>query len=205
MKIETVIKQIEQNVPLEQFLDELHIILKSGPSIFAIQKAVPAKLGRSAISSMLDYWAPGYTDFTAKERRKFATEIWPIVHLQKGATTKLYDPSHPLFKHFTRTNFINFHGQKGSAKKRGIPFEFDFLGWLTWWLTTGKFDQRGVFDHSYQMCRIGDTGSYHPDNVYCATGKQNRDAFHKDYVAVSNGPGSGRRGNRWEKRQNTTI
>lgn len=203
MKIETIIKQIEQSVPLEQFLDELHIILKSGPSVIAIKRAIPAKLGERVIAQMLDYWAPGYVDFTALERKRFAADVWPIIHLQKGPTTKLYDPKHPLFKHFTTTNFTNFHGQKSSAKKRGIPFEFDFLSWITWWLSTGKFDQRGVFDHTYQMCRIGDTGPYSPDNVYCATGKENRDAFHKNYVAVSNGVKRGII--HWEKRNNSTI
>lgn len=198
MKIETIIKQIEQSVPLDQFLDELHIILKSGPSVGAIKKAISANLGVRAIGQMLEYWAPGYTNFTASERRRFAADIWPIIHLQKGPTTKLYNPKHPLFKHFTTTNFTNFHAQKSSARKRGIAFEFDFLSWLVWWLSTGKFDQRGVFNYSYQMCRNNDQGPYSVDNVYCATGKQNRNDFHNDYVVVSN---SDRRGiDHWEKR-----
>jgi hypothetical protein len=190
MKIETIIKQIEKSVPLEQFLDELHIILKSGPSVGAIKKAISADLGAVAIGQMLDYWIPDYTNFTAKERRRFAADVWPVIHLQYRPIVKMYDPTHPLFKHFTKINFINFGAQKQNARKRGIPFEFDFLSWLTWWLTTGKFDQRGVFNHSYQMCRMGDTGSYHPDNVYCATGKENRNDFHNDYV-LENGVGAG--------------
>jgi len=182
MGVAAVVRQIEKQMPLNQFLDELHIILQSGPTTTKIRREISAKLGMQAINIMLDSWYPGYSNFTVQERKKFAVETWPVIHLQHNPATKLYDPTHPLFKHFTSTNFMNFHGQKGSAKKRGIPFEFDFLGWLTWWISTGKFDQRGVFDHSYQMCRIGDTGSYHPDNVYCATGKQNRKDFHKNFV-----------------------
>lgn len=205
MKIETIIKQIEKSVPLDQFLDELHIILKSGPSIPAIKKAISADLGVGAIGQMLDYWAPGYADYTAKERRRFAADAWPILHLQKGPTTKLYDSKHPLFKHFTNTNFMNFHGQKSSAKKRGIEFEFDFLSWLVWWLSTGKFDQRGVFNHNYQMCRIGDQGPYSVDNVYCATGKENKDEFHANFIKIGHGTGSGQGSGEFIERNNKSA
>lgn len=190
MKISTIIRQIEETLPLEDYLEQLHTALKYGPSIPALKRILPGELGTKALGDMLEYWAPGYADFSAAERKRFATEQWPVIHLDKGPSTKRYDPQHPLFKHFTHTNFMNYHGQKSSAKKRGIGFEFDFLSWIVWWLSTGKFDQRGVFDHTYQMCRINDEGPYKPDNVYCATGRENRADFHKQYTA---GLGTGKK------------
>ena len=88
--------------------------------------------------------------------------------------SKLYNPDDEWFKHYTTTNKQNYHGQKSNAKKRGISWEFSsFEEWLLWWLQTGKFNQRGVYGHTYHMCRVHDTGPYRWDNVYCDTGANN--------------------------------
>jgi len=87
-----------------------------------------------------------------------------------------------FFKHHTKTNKVNYYAQKSMAFKRDISWEFNsFEEWLLWWLQTGKFDQRGVTNEHYQMCRIGDTGPYSPSNCYCATGKENRDHYWQEH------------------------
>lgn len=79
------------------------------------------------------------------------------------------------FKHYTPKNILAYNAQKSMAKKRGVGWEFNsFEEWLLWWLQTGKFDQRGVNNEDYQMCRINDTGPYRWNNVYCDTGKNNK-------------------------------
>ena len=49
--------------------------------------------------------------------------------------------------------------------------------WIVWWINTGHFDERGVKNHQYQMCRINDIGPYSWDNVYCDTGKNNKEDY----------------------------
>tara|TARA_R110002126_G_C10455223_1_gene499884 strand:+ start:114 stop:875 length:762 start_codon:yes stop_codon:yes gene_type:complete len=101
-----------------------------------------------------------------------------IKSLEEQTDKKKYNSNDLFYKHFTKTNRVNYNAQKSMAKKRGISWEFNsFEEWITWWLQTGKFDQRGVTNECYQMCRIGDAGPYSPSNVYCDTGKQNKDLY----------------------------
>jgi hypothetical protein len=98
-----------------------------------------------------------------------------VESIEEDNAKQKYDQNDPFYKHYTKTNRMNYNAQKSMAGKRGISWEFNsFEGWITWWLQTGKFDKRGVTNDAYQMCRYGDTGPYSPDNVYCATGKQNK-------------------------------
>lgn len=85
-----------------------------------------------------------------------------------------YDATHPVFKHYTRKNAVNFYGQKSMAKKRKIVFNFTFDEWINWWLNTGHFHERGVHNDKYQMCRYDDSGPYEPSNVYCDLGMNNK-------------------------------
>jgi hypothetical protein len=102
-----------------------------------------------------------------------------ITSLEVQGFKKKYNPDCSFYKHFTDRNKMNYAGQKSQALKRDIGWEFTgFEEWLVWWLGTGKFDQRGVTNEAYQMCRYNDTGSYRPDNVYCATGKENKELYH---------------------------
>ena len=102
-----------------------------------------------------------------------------ITSVEAQGFKKKYNPDCTFYKHFTDRNKQNYAGQKSMALKRGIGWGFSgFEEWLVWWLSTGKFDQRGVHNEAYQMCRYNDTGSYRPDNVYCATGKENKDLYH---------------------------
>lgn len=71
-----------------------------------------------------------------------------------------------------------YERQRYNALYRGIPWEFTYETWLEWWKSTGKLAERGRKSHEYCMCRIGDSGPYSPDNVFCATNADNnRDAF----------------------------
>jgi len=85
-----------------------------------------------------------------------------------------YDATHPVFQHYTRKNAVNFYAQKSMAKKRKITWNFTFDEWILWWLNTGHFQDRGVHNYKYQMCRYDDNGPYEPSNVYCDTGKNNK-------------------------------
>lgn len=60
-----------------------------------------------------------------------------------------------------------------AAKKRGIDFLLTFDQWLSWWQDTGKLELRGKRRGEYQMCRIGDTGPYSIENIYCDTVSNN--------------------------------
>ena len=85
-----------------------------------------------------------------------------------------YDANHPIFKHYTRKNQVNYFGQKSMALKRKIEWHFTFYNWIKWWESTGHFGERGVKNNQYQMCRFNDVGPYNPNNVYCDLGINNR-------------------------------
>ena len=86
-----------------------------------------------------------------------------------------YNPNDHWFRHYTAKNRLAYNAQKSMALKRGVGWEFhSFEEWLLWWLQTGKFEQRGVHNHEYQMCRKLDQGAYSWDNVYCDTGENNK-------------------------------
>jgi len=87
---------------------------------------------------------------------------------------KQYKKDDPIYCHYTRRNSVNYAGQKSMAKKRGVEWHFTFESWIEWWVNTGHFHERGILDTDYQMCRYNDTGPYSIENVYCATGKENR-------------------------------
>ena len=62
-----------------------------------------------------------------------------------------------------------FNSQKQSAKKRGIEFDLTFDQWISWWMSTGHFEDRGKTVGKYQMCRFNDSGAYDLNNIYCDT------------------------------------
>lgn len=78
--------------------------------------------------------------------------------------------------------------QKNTAKRRGIPWLFDFEMWVLWWednLGPDWFKNRGRKSGQYVMARKGDKGPYHPKNVDCAVSNshsseavQRRKAWH---------------------------
>jgi hypothetical protein len=177
MKISTIINRIKTESDLETFLNYLETAMNQGTPLGVMASQAPISIGVKTLIQLLDLWYPGYAELPMPEKRQWVLTHYPLIHRDKNWRTKLYDPDHPIFKHFTHYNGVNFHGQKSMALKRGIEFKFDFLSWIVWWIQTGHFDQRGVGNDDYQMCRKGDIGPYNWDNVYCDTGKNNKDAY----------------------------
>ena len=174
MKLDTILKRIEEQSTIEDFMKYIESKLIEGTTVGIIAKNSPVKMGGSAITQLLDLWYPGYSELSVPEKRQWKLTQWPTIYVERKQYLRLHDADHPIYKHFTYKNAMNFHGQKTSAKKRNIDFQFDFLTWIFWWINTGKFDQRGVHGYEYQMCRKGDIGPYHWDNVYCDTGDNNK-------------------------------
>jgi hypothetical protein len=60
---------------------------------------------------------------------------------------------------------------KKNAKIRGIEWRFTKEEWYEWW--GDDIHKRGSKAGCLQMCRHGDTGPYHPDNVSKKTIEEN--------------------------------
>jgi hypothetical protein len=74
-----------------------------------------------------------------------------------------------------------FRMHKESAARRGIPFQFDYEEWVAWWerhLGPEWGQLRGNKLGQFAMCRKGDSGPYHPDNVMCLTVSENTRMAH---------------------------
>jgi hypothetical protein len=63
-----------------------------------------------------------------------------------------------------REHYIVFNNQRQNAIKRGISFEFTYDTWVDWW--GADIVNRGKGKGKLCMARKGDTGPYHPDNVF---------------------------------------
>lgn len=79
---------------------------------------------------------------------------------------------------WTRTDkapegWSEFMTQRRTARRRGIRFEFTFVGWWAWWQVDGRWARRGRESGGLVMARKGDVGPYSPENVYCATHAEN--------------------------------
>jgi hypothetical protein len=73
-----------------------------------------------------------------------------------------------------RTKFTN---HRSKAKHRGIEFKLTFNDWKLIWLTSGKWEQRGIRKGQYVMSRVNDVGPYAIGNVFIQTsGGNNTDA-----------------------------
>ena len=91
---------------------------------------------------------------------------------------------------FTDSAEHKFNIQKAGAKVRNIAWDLTFKEWNTWWLQQGidKNNPNSSFDGDQPcMCRIGDSGAYSLDNIYCATRRQNAidNRKNKKYVTRS--------------------
>ena len=77
---------------------------------------------------------------------------------------------------------LRFREHRKGANSRGISFQFTFEEWYNWWLSNGvdRNIPRANNGSTLCMCRYGDTGPYHPSNVYCATKSQNNIDAHKN-------------------------
>lgn len=179
MKISTILNKIENSTDMNTYLEYIEECLKKGMTSKCIGKNGPVTFSQGVMNQLLDTWFPGYSELSVPERRLWILKEWPIMQLEMRATKKsgLYNPTHPVYKYFDRFHMQAFVSQRHRAKCRGIEWHFDFLTWIVWWIQTGHFNQRGVTNGDYQMCRIADTGPYSWDNVYCDTGKNNKQLF----------------------------
>jgi hypothetical protein len=72
--------------------------------------------------------------------------------------------------------WAGFSQQRRDAKKRSIPFEFEFSDWLMFWVRSGHLAQRGARKGQYVMARYQDKGPYTRFNTQIILCEQN----HKD-------------------------
>ena len=65
-----------------------------------------------------------------------------------------------------------WRAHRSSAMRRGIPFNFNLVGWNVWWNTAlkaiGPDARRGRRKNEWVMARFGDKGPYEPGNVFPA-------------------------------------
>jgi hypothetical protein len=65
------------------------------------------------------------------------------------------------------------------AADRGIDFQMTFEEWMTVWLDSGHWHQRGKGLGKYNMSRINDTGPYAVGNVFIQRHEQNSSDGHR--------------------------
>lgn len=75
--------------------------------------------------------------------------------------------------------------QHRNAKKRGIPWHFNYITWWRKWCESGKWKFRGKGRDQYVMSRYGDTGPYSYNNTkICTFGENSSEkVFTKEYRA----------------------
>lgn len=64
-----------------------------------------------------------------------------------------------------KTKAAKYLHQRHSAAKRGIEWHMTFAEWVSVWVSSGKWDQRGRGKGCYCMARHGDAGPYKIGNV----------------------------------------
>ena len=88
---------------------------------------------------------------------------------------RFYMPRHPY-----RDVYMQ---QRRNAHKRNIEFQFTFQQWLDWW--GDDISKRGKGKDKLCMARCGDTGPYHPSNVYKSTHADNSKVAPRNPAAAS--------------------
>jgi hypothetical protein len=76
---------------------------------------------------------------------------------------------------------------KNRSKSKGIDFEFTFDEWLSMWIDSGHWHERGKCKGQYVMSRINDTGPYKIGNVYINTHANN---IREAWLGRKRGPAS---------------
>ena len=85
--------------------------------------------------------------------------------------------------------YAAYQKQRNRARARGVPFEFSPEDWWAWWQTDDRWSRRGRGLNDLVMARIGDTGPYRTDNVYCASNHQNSSDASRNLKKIGGGPG----------------
>ena len=73
----------------------------------------------------------------------------------------------------TRIAKRKYHAHKGVAKQRGIPFKLTYEEWITLWINSGHWEDRGAGKGKYCMSRVNDIGPYEIGNVFIQLFEQN--------------------------------
>mgnify|MGYP000037142545 FL=1 len=68
---------------------------------------------------------------------------------------------------------LKYQVHKAGAKRRGISFDLTFDEWNDIWVSSGKWDKRGVGLDKFCMCRFGDKGGYQLGNIFIGEFYQN--------------------------------
>ncbi|CAB5207011.1 hypothetical protein UFOVP180_11 [uncultured Caudovirales phage] len=63
-----------------------------------------------------------------------------------------------------KVHFTKFNNQRQNAYKRNIGWHFTYEEWENWW--GNDIELRGKGKGKLCMARIGDSGDYHPNNVF---------------------------------------
>ena len=111
----------------------------------------------------------------------------------KKSTTVIFDkPKRPKFKQSLARRILKrkwlatpkgkYWQQKTNARRRGIPWEFDYLSWWYMWQDSGKWELRGSVAGCYCMARRGDKGPYSPDNCEIVLFEQNSSDSNVNYT-----------------------
>lgn len=66
-----------------------------------------------------------------------------------------------------------YRGQMSHSKTRNIPFTLTFDEWITIWLDSGHWHERGKGKGTYVMSRRGDKGGYELGNVFIQSNLDN--------------------------------
>jgi len=73
---------------------------------------------------------------------------------------------------------------KANAKRRGVPFKLTFVEWMTIWMESGKWPQRGNKKGQYCMGRRNDMGAYEMGNVAIVLHEQNTRTRNKSVAGI---------------------
>ena len=74
-----------------------------------------------------------------------------------------------------RKAFLRWREQRYNADHRGIPFELTLADWLSIWIGSGRYHQRGRRSGEFVMSRPGDKGPYSVGNVAIVLAQVNLD------------------------------
>jgi hypothetical protein len=85
-----------------------------------------------------------------------------------------------------RTDQLKYREHKRSAIARGIEFKLTFDQWMSVWLASGHYHERGRRKGQYVMARKNDCGPYSIKNVRITTVTEN----HCEYPAEARGRNS---------------
>lgn len=80
---------------------------------------------------------------------------------------------------FSNPDLRKYKVHRTNAKQRGVEFKLTFDEWMSWWIATGHYHERGREVGKYVMARKGDQGAYELGNIECVQAQVNSTAAHE--------------------------